>query len=399
MFKHVDIYPGDTILSLVEQFHADPRSDKINLSIGVYFDENGCLPLPVAVANEQKNIAIEARSYLPMEGHAGLRSQVADLLFGATSDLVQEKRLAVVQTLGGSGALKLGADFIKNWFAGVQAHISNPTWDNHRGIFEGAGIEVGTYPYYDAENGGIAFEDLCAYLEKLPENDVVLLHPCCHNPTGVDLSMEQWDIVLEIIKKHRLIPFMDMAYQGFGDGFDEDAYAVRRAAALGLPLFVSCSFSKNMSLYSERMGALSVVCPSEDEALRVLGQLKFGVRRIYSSPPSHGALVVAAVLEDSEKRAAWQAEVYQMRDRIKAMRQALYAALTAKLPERDFSYFIKQKGMFSYTGLSLQQVLRLREEFGIYLLDSGRMCVAGLNEGNVATVAAALAVVFADKEA
>lgn len=396
MYQHVQAYAGDPILSLVETFKSDPRANKINLSIGIYFDNEGNMPLPDSVFQAGERVGNQAQGYLPMEGHAGFRAEIANLLFSKDNPVLAENRLAVVQTLGGSGALKLGADFIHRWFPQAKAYVSDPTWDNHRGIFEGAGFEVGAYPYYDPATIGVKFDEMCAFFNTLPENTVVLLHPCCHNPTGVDLLPEQWDTLLKIVAERKLIPFMDIAYQGFGDTFDNDAYAIRQAAAMNLPFLVSCSFSKNMSLYGQRVGGLAVLAPNAAEADLVLGQLKFGVRRIYSSPPAQGGLTAYHVLSNNELAAQWQSEVYEMRDRIRAMRQKLHDVLREKLPEKDFSYFVKQRGMFSYTGLTVAQVHRLRDEFAIYVLDSGRLCIAGLNDSNVDTVANALAIVFAD---
>lgn len=395
MYQHVQAYAGDPILSLVETFQQDPRPNKISLAIGIYFDNDGKMPLPASVLAAEQQIGFGVKSYLPMEGHAGFRAEVAKLILGADNAALAQNRVAAVQTLGGSGALKLGADFIHRWFPQAKVYVSDPTWDNHRGIFEGAGFEVGTYPYYDAQTIGVKFDEMCDFFRRLPEHTVVLLHPCCHNPTGVDLSAEQWDTVLNIVAERKLIPFMDIAYQGFGDTFESDAYAIRKAVALNLPLFASCSFSKNMSQYGQRVGALLVLAPTPEEAQLVLGQMKFSVRRIYSSPPAQGGLTAYHVLSNPEFAAQWQAEVYEMRDRIRAMRQKLYDVLSARLPERDFSYFIKQRGMFSYTGLTVEQVHRLRDEFAIYVLDSGRLCVAGLNDGNIDTVADAMAAVFA----
>ncbi len=394
MFQHVAFYAGDPILSLVEKFMADPRSHKVNLSIGIYFDEQGRLPVLDSVRAAEVERAKEAkpRGYLPMEGLAEYRQGVQHLLFGHDQQLL--KRIATIQTLGGSGALKIGADFIKKWFPTSKVYVSNPTWDNHKSIFEGAGFEVGTYPYYDSEKIDVKFDEMIAFFKTLPENTVLILHPCCHNPTGVDLSHEQWDQVLEIIKTQKLIPFMDIAYQGFGDNLEKHAYAIRKAVEMGLSLFVSNSFSKNLSLYGERVGGLSVVCPDEAECQLVFGQLKAGVRRVYSSPPAHGGYITAAVMNTPELFAKWDSEVAQMRDRIKAMRQKLYEALSSKLPGRNFDYFIKQRGMFSYTGLNPEQVQRLQDEFAVYLVGSGRMCVAGLNESNIDYVAEAFAAVL-----
>ncbi|UOO82582.1 aspartate/tyrosine/aromatic aminotransferase [Uruburuella testudinis] len=396
MFQHVEFYPGDPILSLVETYLNDPRAEKVNLGIGIYFDENGKLPVLASVRRAEIERAAEAqpRPYLPMEGLAEYRSAVQNLLFGTDNPALADKRIATIQTLGGSGALKIGADFLHRWFPQAQAYVSDPTWDNHKSIFEGAGIQTGTYPYYNPENGSVKFEEMLTFFLGLPENSILILHPCCHNPTGVDLSRAQWDAVLEIIQTRKLIPFMDIAYQGFGDDLDSDAYAIRKAAALGLPLFVSNSFSKNLSLYGERVGGLSVVCPNAEEAELVFGQLKLGVRRVYSSPPAHGGYITARVMNDEALCRQWESEVYAMRDRIRLMRQKLYDVLTAKIPNRDFRYFITQRGMFSYTGLSPAQVQRLQDEFAVYLVASGRMCVAGLNEGNIDYVADAFAEVL-----
>ena len=396
MFQHVEFYPGDPILGLVETYNNDSRAHKVNLGIGIYFDESGKLPVLDSVRKAEVKRAADAlpRPYLPMEGLDTFRRAVQNLLFGAGNPALQEKRIATIQTLGGSGALKVGADFLHRWFPKSKVYVSDPTWDNHRSIFEGAGFEVGTYPYYDAASGGVRFEEMLAFFLGLAENSIVILHPCCHNPTGVDLTPEQWDAVLEIVQTRKLIPFMDIAYQGFGDDLESDAYAIHKAVAMGLPLFVSNSFSKNMSLYGERVGGLSVVCPNEEEAALVFGQLKFTVRRIYSSPPAHGGYVAADVMNDEKLFALWESEVYAMRDRIRAMRQKLYEVLKSKVPERNFDYFITQRGMFSYTGLSPEQVKRLQEEFAVYLVGSGRMCVAGLNESNVDYVADAFAEVL-----
>lgn len=396
MYRHVEYYPGDPILSLVETFKNDPRAEKVNLSIGIYFDDAGKMPVLESVRRAETARAATANPspYLPMEGLDTYRAAVQRLLFGKNHPALAEGRVVTVQTLGGSGALKVGADFLHRWFPDAKAYVSDPTWDNHRGIFEGAGFEVGTYPYYDPAAVGVKFDEMTEFFNTLPENSVLILHPCCQNPTGVDMSEQQWDEVLHIIQTRRLIPFMDIAYQGFGGDLDSDAYAIRKAAQMGLPLFVSNSFSKNLSLYGERVGGLSVVCPSREEAELVFGQLKFTVRRIYSSPPAHGAYIAADVIDTPELFSLWQSEVYAMRDRIRAMRQKLYDVLSAKIPERNFDYFVKQRGMFSYTGLNLEQVRRLRDEFAVYLLDSGRMCVAGLNPSNIDYVADAFAEVL-----
>ncbi|WP_037586496.1 aromatic amino acid transaminase [Stenoxybacter acetivorans] len=396
MFQHVEFYAGDPILGLMDKYKADERSQKVNLGVGVYYDEEGRLPVLECVKTVETQLANppKPRPYLPMDGLPGYRAACQRLLFGSDHIAVKEKRIASTATLGGSGALCVGANFIHRWFPKARVFVSDPTWGNHIGIFEGAGFEVGKYPYYNPAIIGVRFDEMCAFLQELRENDVVLLHPCCHNPTGVDLSREQWDQVLNIIKEKKLIPFMDIAYQGFGDDMDSDAYAIRRAADLGLSLFVSNSFSKNLSLYGERVGGLSVVCPSDEEARRVQGQLQFTIRRIYSSPPSHGGYVVDGVMNDEALFTQWVGEVYVMRDRIRDMRQKLQDALSEKLPERDFSYFTKQRGMFSFTGLTPEQAERLQKEFAVYIVSNGRMCVAGLNSKNIDYVAACMAEVL-----
>ena len=397
MFQKVDAYAGDPILSLMERFKEDPRSDKVNLSIGLYYNEDGIIPQLKAVAEAEARLnAVPhgASLYLPMEGLNAYRNTIAPLLFGADHAVLAQKRVATIQTLGGSGALKVGADFLKKYFPDSGVWVSDPTWENHVAIFEGAGFNVATYPWFDGETNGVRVEALLEKLNTLPARSIVLLHPCCHNPTGADLTNAQWDAVIEVLKARDLIPFLDIAYQGFGAGMEEDAYAIRAVASAGLPALVSNSFSKIFSLYGERVGGLSVVCEDAEAAGRVLGQLKATVRRIYSSPPNFGAQVVAKVLGDEQLKASWLAEVEAMRKRILSMRQELVNVLKEAVPGNNFDYLLKQRGMFSYTGLSAAQVDRLREEFGVYLIASGRMCVAGLNASNVHRVAQAFAAVM-----
>lgn len=397
MFQKVDAYAGDPILSLMERFKEDPRSDKVNLSIGLYYNEDGIIPQLKAVAEAEARLnAVPhgASLYLPMEGLNAYRNTIAPLLFDADHAVLAQKRVATIQTLGGSGALKVGADFLKKYFPDSGVWVSDPTWENHVAIFEGAGFNVATYPWFDSETNGVRVEALLEKLNTLPARSIVLLHPCCHNPTGADLTNAQWDAVIEVLKARDLIPFLDIAYQGFGAGMEEDAYAIRAVASAGLPALVSNSFSKIFSLYGERVGGLSVVCEDAEAAGRVLGQLKATVRRIYSSPPNFGAQVVATVLGDEQLKASWLAEVEAMRKRILSMRQELVNVLKEAVPGHNFDYLLKQRGMFSYTGLSAAQVDRLREEFGVYLIASGRMCVAGLNASNVHRVAQAFAAVM-----
>ena len=396
MFEHVKPYAGDPIFALVDAFNADKRPQKVNLSIGIYFDEQGRLPVLPSVQQAEARILAEggAKPYLPMEGGAACRALVADLLLGAGHPAIGQGRVATIQTVGSSGGLKVGADFLKTWLSDSQVWVSDPTWDNHRSMFEGSGFTVNSYPYYDAATGGLRFDDMLACLQGLPKRSIVLLHACCHNPTGVDLSDAQWAALVPVLRERELLPYLDLAYQGFGDGIDEDAVAVRALADAGLTFFVANSFSKSMSVYGERCGALTAVCATKAEAELVLGQLRFTVRRIYSSPAIHAAKLVAHVLGDADLRALWQAEVAAMRERILAMRQALHQALSQRLPGHDLGYFLTQRGMFSYTGLSADQVNQLREQHAVYLIRSGRMCVAGLNAGNVGRTAEAMAAVL-----
>ena len=397
MFEHITPYAGDPILTLNETFGRDPRPHKINLSIGIYFDDAGKLPVMAAVREAETAMLdrIGARPYQPMEGAANYRLAVQHLLFGATHEAVTRGRVATVQTIGGSGGLKVGSDFLKRYCPDSQVWVSDPTWDNHRAMFEGAGFTVNSYPYYDSATGGLKFDAMRAAFQALPEHSIVLLHACCHNPTGVDLNASQWAELIPVIRARRLIPYVDIAYQGFGDGIEEDAFAIRALADAGIVFFCASSFSKSFSLYGERCGALSVVCQTPAEAELVLGQLRATVRKNYSSPPTHGGQIVARVLQTPELRARWAAELGAMRDRIHAMRQRLHAVLSAKLPGRNFDYFITQRGMFSYTGLSPEQADRLRDEHAVYVLRSGRMCVAGLNSSNVEATAVAMAAVLA----
>ncbi len=397
MFEHVQPYAGDPIFALVDAFNADTRPGKVNLSIGIYFDEQGRLPvLPSVQQAEARMLAAGgAKGYLPMEGDAACRAQVAALLLGPDHPAIAAGRVATIQTVGSSGGLKVGADFLKTWLPEAAVWVSDPTWDNHRAMFEGSGFVVNSYPYHDAATGGLRFEAMLAALRSLPPRSIVLLHACCHNPTGVDLSAAQWDILIPLLRERNLLPYLDLAYQGFGDGIEEDAYAVRALADAGITFFVANSFSKSMSVYGERCGALSAVCATPAEAALVLGQLRFTVRRIYSSPAIHAGKIVAHVLGDADLRSLWQAELAAMRSRILAMRQALHTRLVALLPGQDFGYLLSQRGMFSYTGLSAAQVDQLRAQHAVYLLRSGRVCIAGLSTSNVGRTAEAIAAVMA----
>ena len=396
MYHHLPIYAGDPILSLHEAFLVDPRPNKVSLSIGLYFDEHGRLPVLDCVRQADLKLREQERpsGYLPIEGAPAYRAAVQRLVFGAEHPAISQGRIATIQGVGGSGAIRIGADFIKNFLPGSDVWISDPTWDNHESLMQGAGLKVGRYPYYDAENNGLRYNEMLAFFGRLAPGSVVLMQPCCHNPTGIDLSHEQWAGVIQVMKTNGLIPFLDMAYQGFGAGVEEDAWAVRAMVEAGLCPLVTNSFSKNFSLYGERCGGLSIVCPTAEEAGRVLGQLKAGIRRVYSSPPLHGEQLVATVLDTPELHQRWIEEVQEMRERILRMRTMLAQRLTAGLPEMSVDFLTEQHGMFSYTGLTATEVDMLRDEHGIYLVRSGRMCVCGLNEGNVQAVADALIVVW-----
>jgi aromatic-amino-acid transaminase len=393
MFEHVEPFPGDPILSLVEAFNADARQDKVNLSVGIYYDEEGRVPTLRSVVDAERSLparALTSPSYLPMDGLADFRKAVQTLVFGEDSPVAASRRVATIQTLGGSGALRVGADFLHRYFPSAIAFVSDYTWDNHVGIFQGAGFTVDRYRYFDKQSKGVDFEGMLSDLLAMREQSIVVLHPCCHNPTGADLTPVQWDRLVSVVQQRNLIPFLDMAYQGFGDGIEEDAYAIRAFERAGIKFFVSNSFSKIFSLYNERVGALSVVCADAEEAERVLGQLKATVRVNYSSPPATGARLVSAVLLDSQLNRAWREDVGLMRERIGGMRRALRAAVETRKPDADLSYLTSQRGMFSFTGLSSGQVEVLRRDWGVYLVGNGRLCVAGLTTRNVSRVAEAL---------
>ncbi len=393
MFAAVELAPRDPILGLNEQFASDPNPAKVNLGVGVYYDDDGKLPLLKCVQEAEKLMmeAPKARGYLPIDGIAAYDKAVQGLVFGADSAAVKAGRIATVQALGGTGGLKLGADFIKRINPGANVLISDPSWENHRALFESAGFKVENYPYYDAKTKGVDFAGMLGALNAAPAGTVVVLHACCHNPTGYDISADQWSQVVQAVKARGLVAFLDMAYQGFGEGIAEDGAVIGQFMGAGLDFFVATSFSKSFSLYGERVGALSVVCESKDEADRVLSQLKRVIRTNYSNPPIHGAQVVAMVLTTPALRAMWEEELAGMRVRIKQMRQALQTKLAAAGIKQDFSFITRQKGMFSYSGLNKEQMQRLRGEFGIYGVDSGRICVAALNSKNIDAVVSAIA--------
>ncbi len=392
MFEHVEGYPGDPILTLNEDFQKDPRERKVNLSIGIYFDAEGAIPVMHAVREAEAALLrnIGPKPYLPMVGMTAYRDAVQSLVFGAEHPARTDGRIATLQTLGGSGALKIGADFLKRYFPESQVWLSDPSWENHRFIFERAGIKVNVYPYYDEATGGLKFDAMLAAIDALPKRSIVLLHACCHNPTGVDLDEGQWLRLIDVIEARGLLPFVDMAYQGFGTGLDADAFAVRELARRGLPALIANSFSKNFSLYGERVGGLSVVCEDAAAAARVLGQLAAGVRSNYSNPPIHGAKIVSTVLGAPALRVQWEEELAAMCRRIARMRQSIHDSLREHVSGEALTRYVKQRGMFTYTGLSESQVHALREVHGVYVLRSGRMCVAALNDSNVEIVADAI---------
>ena len=396
LFSAVEMAPRDPILGLNEQFNADTNPSKVNLGVGVYFDDNGKLPLLECVQKAEDALMAKPtpRGYLPIDGIAAYDSAVKALVFGAESDVVQSGRVSTVQAIGGTGGLKIGADFLKKVSPNAKVLISDPSWENHRAIFQNAGFEVGNYRYYAAATRSIDFDGMLADLKAAAPGTIVVLHACCHNPTGYDLTPAQWDQVVEVVKAGNLTAFLDMAYQGFGHGIAEDGAVIGKFVAAGLNIFVSTSFSKSFSLYGERVGALSVVASDKDEAARVLSQLKIVIRTNYSNPPTHGGAVVAAVLNNPDLRALWEKGLGEMRVRIKAMRQTLVDGLKAAGVKQDMSFMTQQIGMFSYSGLTKEQMVRLRSEFGVYGTDTGRICVAALNSKNIDYVCRAIAQVI-----
>ncbi|MDF0605337.1 aspartate/tyrosine/aromatic aminotransferase [Neisseriaceae bacterium TC5R-5] len=393
IFSALELAPRDPILGLNEAFNADTRSTKVNLGVGVYSDDNGKIPLLAAVqaAEKARLNSMPPRGYQPIEGAAAYDVAVQNLVFGTDSELIAAGKVVTAQALGGTGALKIGADLLKRMNPSAKVYISNPSWENHRALFESANFAVENYPYYDASSRGVDFAGMKQYLSQLAAGSIIVLHACCHNPTGADLSLAQWAEVITLCQQYELVPFLDMAYQGFAEGIEADAAAVRLFAASGLQFFVSSSFSKSFSLYGERVGALSIVTASQEESARVLSQLKRVIRTNYSNPPIHGSAVVAAVLSNPELRKMWEEELAAMRERVRAMRHGLVEAIKAEGVSRDFSFVAQQRGMFSYTGLTAEQVEQLRSEFGIYAVSTGRICLAALNSKNLTYVAAAIA--------
>jgi aromatic-amino-acid transaminase len=393
----VELAPRDPILGITEAFVADTNPNKVNLGVGVYCDDTGKVPLLECVKEAEREIAERSlpRGYLPIDGIAAYDKAVQAQVFGAASEAMAAGRIVTIQALGGTGALKVGADFLRRFAPGAQVWISDPSWENHRALFENAGFAVNAYPYYSAKTHGVDFDALIGALQRMPAGAIVVLHACCHNPTGCDLTPDQWGEVIHAVRTHGLVPFLDIAYQGFGDGLEADGAVVRRFAATPGPLFVASSYSKSFSLYGERVGALSVVTASKDEAARVLSQIKRLIRTNYSNPPTHGGQIITTVLSSTELRALWEAEVATMRDRIKLMRAMLVERLHERVPGADFRFMLAQRGMFSYSGMSKEVVQRLRAEHSVYAIESGRICVAALNSRNVEYVANAIATAIA----
>jgi aromatic-amino-acid transaminase len=393
----VELAPRDPILGVSETFNADSNPRKVNLGVGVYYNDDGKVPLLECVRKAERAIAEKGapHPYLPIDGIAAYDRAVQQIVFGAGSDVVRDGRAVTVQALGGTGALKVGADFLRRFLPGAQVWISDPSWENHRALFEGAGFGVNAYPYYDEATHGVDFAGMTAAIDSAPQGSIVVLHACCHNPTGADLTQEQWSRVIDLVRTRGHIPILDIAYQGFGDGIAVDGAIVGRFAATPGPLFVASSFSKSFSLYGERVGALSVAAANRDEAARLLSQLKRVIRANYSNPPTFGGQIVATVLESAELRALWERELEGMRTRILANRRALVEALKKRAPKHDFGFVLKQRGMFSYSGLSEEQVSRMQRESSVYAVASGRICVAALNSRNLDYAADAIAKVLA----
>jgi aromatic-amino-acid transaminase len=397
LLSAIELAPRDPIIGVTEAFNADPNPRKVNLGVGVYVGEDGKVPLLECVKRAEREMTDSAspRSYLPIDGLATYDRLAKALLFGADAEVVASGRVVTVQALGGTGGLKVGADFLRRFAPSAQVWISEPSWENHRALFEGAGFTVNTHPYYDAATRGLDVAGMIDALGKLPAGSIVVLHACCHNPTGVDPTPAQWTKIVEVVRARGLVPFVDLAYQGFGDGVDADAAAMRTFADTPGPLLVSSSFSKSFSLYGERVGTLSVVTDGGDEAARVLSQLKRLIRANYSTPPAHGGQIVATILGSPELYALWQAELATMRNRIKLMRALLVERLHERIPGADFRYMLAQRGMFSYSGLTKVQVQKLRDAYSVYAIDSGRICVAALNSRNVDYVAEAITAAIA----
>lgn len=393
MWQNIPAAPADSILGLTDAFRKDPNPNKVNLGVGVYKDEAGKTPILESVKAAEKVLLNEesSKSYLPISGDPRFALRVQELLFGAGSEVIASNRAATAHAPGGTGALRVGGDLIKKFRPDANVWISRPTWANHKGVFTTAGFPLAEYAYYDAAQKGLDFAGMIADLRRVPAGDIVLLHACCHNPSGVDLNAEQWREVAAIGKEKGWTAFLDFAYQGFGEGLEEDRAGIEAFAATGVDFFVASSYSKNFGLYNERTGAITVVSPTAEEAAVAMSHLKTTIRVIYSNPPAHGGLVVATILSDSALRAQWLEELAAMRNRIKAMRTALVEGLATRQVPGDFSSIASQRGMFSFSGLSDEVVQWLRSEKSIYVVAGGRINLAGLTRANIDYVCDAIA--------
>ena len=393
MFEQFAPAPPDAILGLTEAFKKDPNPKKVNLGVGIYKDAQGRTPILASVKRAEERILQEenTKNYLSIDGSPEYGAAVQELLFGADHEIIRSNRSITAQAPGGTGALRVAADFIATMFPGARVWLSDPTWPNHPSVFKAAGLTTAVYPYFDAANNGVAFAAMLAAIKQIPAGDVVLLHGCCHNPTGADLSLAQWQEVAAVVAERKLLPLVDFAYQGFGDGLDDDAAGLRALCTEVDELLIASSFSKNFGLYNERVGALTLVARNTDAAEKALGHIKIAIRANYSNPPAHGAAVVTTVLRDPALRAQWEAEVTEMRERINTMRHLFVETLNEKGVTRDFSFIANQRGMFSFSGLTPEHVKALREKHGVYIVGSGRISVAGMTEGNMDYLCTAIA--------
>jgi len=391
-FLHIPGTPLDPIMALFEAYNHDSRPEKLNLVVGVYTDENGSIPILDSVRSAEQEWFAQGKpkNYRPIEGTPGFRRSVQDLLFGEDSEVITDQRAATLQSVGGTGGLKIGADLLKKVLPDAVVAVSDPSWENHRALFEAAGFKVVSYPYHDPQSHGVRFDSMCAFLRTLPAGSIVVLHACCHNPTGSDLSPDQWRMLVDLTGENDLFPFIDIAYQGFGRGLAEDALAVRLFAQAHRDFLIASSFSKSFSLYGERIGAATIVCGDPAVVSRVEGLAKRLVRTNYSNPPTHGAAIVETVLCTPSLRSLWESELGHMRTRIRRMREQLADALDRNDLGGSFQFIKAQNGMFSYSGLSAEHAKTLRDDFGIYVLDTGRICVAALNDGNLDRVVRAI---------
>lgn len=398
MFEKITAAPPDAILGLSEAFKSDPNPNKMNLAVGVYKDAYGNTPiLATAKKAEQMLLSSESsKSYLPIDGNAAYDAAAQRLLLGSEHEIVVSGRAVTVQTPGGTGALRVAGDFIAKNLPGACIWLSVPTWPNHPAVFTAAGVELKTYPYFDKATNSIDFDAMLDAVKQIPAGDILLLHGCCHNPTGVDLSLEQWAQVGDVIAENGLIPLVDFAYQGFANGIEEDAAGLRELCRPNAELLIASSFSKNFGLYNERVGALTVVASNAEAAQTALSQVKIAVRRNYSNPPAHGGAIVATVLTDPELRAQWEQELTDMRERVNTMRGLFVETLNEKGVEQDFSFIAGQRGMFSFSGLNSEQVQALRDKYAIYIVGSGRINVAGMTEANMDYLCSAIADVLGE---